>query len=347
MATRRLVGRIYLAAALTAAAACSTGSPATQATTSGASSGNAGAAPSGSESGSGIPQATGASGSGSGALASTSGIPSQSGAASSGGDDAAVQDEAAGQDAGPQDASDSAVVVTASCAGSPHPLCIDFEDSSQYGPSGKGAPWTLPPQNAAVDQSNPAHGRYAMHLSNLTSIPKNGSGNPALYLQTPITGIQDTMWGRFYLSMAPGGPMGHGVIVRADDEHTNWDELGFEYNSYMGDWHTGFGGNPEKYEHMGSIPIPMKTYACVEFYFDGKTPAEPRIWADGVELTFGSVGGPAAAIQAAGKFVTFKIGIVFYHGGSLTVYGDDTPPALTDEWIDDVAVDTTRIGCLL
>jgi hypothetical protein len=346
VATRRLVGRTYLAAALTAAAACSTGSPATQATTSGASSGNAGAAASGSESGSGIPQATGASGSGSGALASTSGIPSQSGAASSGGDDAAVQDEAAGQDAGPQDASDSAV-VTASCAGSPHPLCIDFEDSSQYGPSGKGAPWTLPPQNAAVDQSNPAHGRYAMHLSNLTSIPKNGSGNPALYLQTPITGIQDTMWGRFYLSMAPGGPMGHGVIVRADDEHTNWDELGFEYNSYMGDWHTGFGGNPEKYEHMGSIPIPMKTYACVEFYFDGKTPAEPRIWADGVELTFGSVGGPAAAIQAAGKFVTFKIGIVFYHGGSLTVYGDDTPPALTDEWIDDVAVDTTRIGCLL
>ena len=346
MATRRLVGRTYLAAALTAAAACSTGSPATQATTSGASSGNAGAAASGSESGSGIPQATGASGSGSGALASTSGIPSQSGAASSGGDDAAVQDEAAGQDAGPQDASDSAV-VTASCAGSPHPLCIDFEDSSQYGPSGKGAPWTLPPQNAAVDQSNPAHGRYAMHLSNLTSIPKNGSGNPALYLQTPITGIQDTMWGRFYLSMAPGGPMGHGVIVRADDEHTNWDELGFEYNSYMGDWHTGFGGNPEKYEHMGSIPIPMKTYACVEFYFDGKTPAEPRIWADGVELTFGSVGGPAAAIQAAGKFVTFKIGIVFYHGGSLTVYSDDTPPALTDEWIDDVAVDTTRIGCLL
>jgi hypothetical protein len=293
---------------------------------------------------------TGASGSATGSPASASGASSQSGAASSG-TDAAAPDAVAAQDAGAEDApAPEGAPVTASCAGTTHPLCIDFEDPSQYGPSGpngSGAAWTLPPQNAAVDETNPAHGRYAMHLSNLTSIPKNGSGSPALYLQTPITGIEDTMWGRFYLSMDPGGPMGHGVIVRADDEHTDWDELGFEYNSYMGDWHTGFVGNPEKYEHMGSIPIPKKDYACVEFYFDGKTPAEPRIWADGVELTFGSVGGPAATIQAAGKFVTFKIGIVFYHGGSLTVYGDDTPPALTDEWIDDVAVDTTRIGCLL
>jgi hypothetical protein len=342
-----LLGGTCLVAAF-AATACSANSPTTQASASGAMSSSGGGASGAVSCSAGSGTASSAAGSGAsatGSAASTGGTSSQTGGISSGADAAALE-ASAGQDAGVQDASDGEV-VTASCAGTTHPLCIDFEDASQYGASGTGATWTLPPQNAAVDQTNPAHGRYAMHLSNLTSIPKNGSGNPALYLQTPITGIQDTMWGRFYLSMDPGGPMGHGVIVRTDDEHANWDELGFEYNSYMGDWHTGFVGNPERYEHMGSIPIPMKQYACVEFYFDGKTPAEPRIWADGTELTFGSVGGPASTIQAAGKFVTFKIGIVFYHGGSLTVYGDDTPPALTDEWIDDVAADTTRIGCLL
>jgi hypothetical protein len=44
--------------------------------------------------------------------------------------------------------------------------------------------------------------------------------------------------------------------------------------------------------------------------------------------------------------VSFEIGITLYHGDSLVNYNNDTPPDLTDEWLDDIALDTTRVGCL-
>jgi hypothetical protein len=246
-------------------------------------------------------------------------------------------------------------IVAASCSGGEHPVCIDFEDGRVV------APWTLPASHARVDEGNAAHGRYAMHLFDLHSIPKNGSGQPALYLHTSqMRGIKDVLWGRFYLYMDPGAPVGHGAIVRANDMQTNWHEVGFEANgaapnrgttsspssgAFFGDWHTGVVGNPEKYERSHAT-IAQKQWVCVEFYFDGSTPALPRVWGDGTEVVFDDFGGPAQTVQKAVQFVSFDIGIVFYHGGSLTTYEGDTPPYITDEWLDDIALDVKRIGCL-
>jgi hypothetical protein len=98
---------------------------------------------------------------------------------------------------------------------------------------------------------NAAHGRYALHLSNLKS-------HPSLYLQTPnLPRIHDVLWGRFYLYMNPAAPLGHGDIVRANDMNTNWYEVGFAQpgtlsttnpttGCYLSDWHTGVSGVPEK-----------------------------------------------------------------------------------------------------
>jgi hypothetical protein len=258
----------------------------------------------------------------------------------------------ASDDAAVADAHDAAEeadhgTVTASCAGGTHPVCIDFE-------SGKvDAPWSISGANVKVEEGNAAHGRYALHLSNLTS-------HPILYLQTSkLTGITDQMWGRFYLYMDPAAPVGHGALVRADDVKTNWDEVGFEANgadptrsndrsptpgNYFADWHTGVNGNPEKYMRSKDT-IPQKKWACVEFFFDGATPAVPRVWGDGTEVVFDDIiatPNPQKAVQ----FVDFKIGITFYHGGSTVTYEGNTAPALTDEWLDDIALDTRRIGCL-
>jgi hypothetical protein len=255
-------------------------------------------------------------------------------------DAAAVGDAGGGGEAG------DGAVVTASCTGTTHPVCIDFE-------SGKiDAPWTGPGNDTKVDTGNAAHGRYALHLSNLQT-------HPILYLQTSkLTGITDQMWGRFYLYMDPAAPVGHGALVRADDIKTNWDEVGFEANgadptrandispttgNYFADWHTGVNGNPEKYMRSKDN-IPHKKWACVEFFFDGATPSVPRVWGDGIEVMFDDIiamPNPQKAVQ----FVDFKIGITFYHGGSTVTYEGNTMP-LTDEWIDDIALDTTRIGCL-
>jgi hypothetical protein len=234
--------------------------------------------------------------------------------------------------------------VTASCAGTTHPLCIDFEDGKAD------PPWTLSPStDAAIETGNAAHGRYALHLSNLKS-------HPTLYLQTDkMPNIKDVLWGRFYLSMAPAAPLGHGDIVRANDVNTNWYEVGFAQpgmlnatnpttGCYLTDWHTGVNGVPEKGQPSQFV-IPAAKYACVEFYFDGATPATGQVWSDGVEVQFATP--PATpVVQKAVQFVSFAIGITLYHGDSLVNYNDDTPPDLADEWLDDIALDTTRIGCL-
>jgi hypothetical protein len=251
-----------------------------------------------------------------------------------------ASEASAGEDA--QVASDGGS-VTASCAGTTHPLCIDFEDGKVD------PPWTLSANDTAIETGNAAHGRYALHLSNLKS-------HPSLYLQTTkMPGIKDVLWGRFYLYMEPAAPLGHGDIVRANDVNTNWYEVGFAQpgtvsttnpttGCYLSDWHTGVSGVPEKGQPSQSV-IPAAKYACVEFYFDGATPAVGQVWSDGVEVQLAAP--PATPIvQKAVQFVSFAIGITLYHGDSLVNYNDDTPPDLTDEWLDDIALDTTRIGCL-
>src|SRR5580658_797907 len=305
---------------------------------------------------SGASTGEGSAGSGSGASTGGSGGSAAGTAGSSGGAAPSSDASASGQgytqppsDASEESAGEDAPLgsdggaVTASCAGTTHPLCIDFEDGKVD------PPWTLSANDTAIETGNAAHGRYALHLSNLAS-------HPTLYLQTEeMPRIKDVLWGRFYLYMNPAAPLGHGDIVRANDMNTNWYEVGFAQpgtlnpanpttGCYLSDWHTGVNGTPEKGQPSQFV-IPAAKYACVEFYFDGATPAVGQVWSDGVEVQFAAP--PATpVVQKAVQFVSFAIGITLYHGDSLVNYNNDTPPDLTDEWLDDIALDTTRIGCL-
>jgi hypothetical protein len=224
--------------------------------------------------------------------------------------------------------------VTASCAGANYPLCLDFESGTVD------APWTAPGgANAKVEEMNAAHGRYAMHLSNLHSHPQL-----FLHVAKMPAAIKDVMWGRYYLYMDPGAPSGHGAIVRAFDMQTNWYEVGFEHNAYLANWHVLPAGVPEKYMRS-KFTIPQKAWACVEFVFDGATPNMAKVWSDGTEVMFDDIA-TTPTIMKAVQFTTFDIGIVFYHGTSLTVYDGNDAPYITDMWLDDIALDTKRIGCL-
>jgi hypothetical protein len=119
--------------------------------------------------------------------------------------------------------------------------------------------------------------------------------------------------------------------------------------------------------YMRSVPaIPGDRWVCIEFQFDGAAPALPRVWSDGAEVQFPPerVAGtdpienyaPPTLVKA-GQFKSFQIGIEFYHGTSLVScpmyppfqcpsYNNDAPPTVSDVWIDDVALDTRRVGCL-
>jgi hypothetical protein len=125
---------------------------------------------------------------------------------------------------------------------------------------------------------------------------------------------------------------------------TNWYEVGFEHNAYLGNWHVLPRGVPEKYMRSKFV-IPKATWACVEFTFDGATPDMAKVWSDGTQVMFDDIA-TTPTIMKAVQFTSFDIGIVFYHGTSLTVYDGNDAPYITDMWLDDIAVDTKRIGCL-
>ncbi len=240
------------------------------------------------------------------------------------------------------------------CAASAHPVCVDFE-------SGKlDAGWSLGSNNSAgtsakVESGQAAHGMYALHLTGFHM------GTSTLIHTTQLGDIKDVMWGRYYLYMDPGAPTGHGGMVRAFDVAKDWYELGFEYNSFLGNWHPATpnaGGWIERAMRTHDT-ITGKSWVCVEFQFDGAKPEVAQIWYDGKQVSYYSVisycekgNGPGSGCEVtltqANQFASFDIGVEFYHGTSLApdMWSGDGPPTITDAFIDDLALDTERIGCL-
>jgi hypothetical protein len=238
-----------------------------------------------------------------------------------------------------------------SCAGGERPICLDFEQGNVP------PPWTAPVNpNFHIDTARAAHGRYAMHIGNLMT-------KPSLNLRTTaLNGIKDVVWGRFYLYVSPGAPWGHGALVKVYDNAGNSYEVGFESNSFVGLWQAS---NGREYYTRSRVPIPGDRWVCVEFQYDGATPALQKIWSDGVlvpfppELTAGTDPiqkyAPPTLVRA-GQFSRMQIGVEFFHGSSLVScpkyppfecpsYNNDQPPTITDVWIDDIAADNKRVGC--
>jgi hypothetical protein len=234
------------------------------------------------------------------------------------------------------------VDVAASCTGTSHPVCLDFE-------SGKlDAPWHTSVNSkitAQVESGKAAHGKFAIHFSNFAMQTSQ------FITTTQLDGLKDVMWGRFYLYMEPGAPSGHGALIRLFDQGANWYELGFEYNSYLGNWHPNGTTGIEKAMRSHNL-IPKAQWACVEFLFDGAKPDVAQIWTDGEQVSYYSVidycnvSGCSIALSKAVQWKTFDIGVAFFHGTSLSVWAGDDPPVTTDVWIDDIALDTKRVGCL-
>jgi hypothetical protein len=273
----------------------------------------------GGASGGGMTASGGASGGG------TSG--GDSGGATSGGVSAnggSSGDPAAGGSGGAAGSSGGGggLVAAPGCAQSTHPVCMDFETLPD-------AKWTGIGTN--VQTGHAAHGNAAFH------------GPPGSSISTTSLGtITNTVWGRFYLRMTPKAPVGHGDLVMLFDQpgtKGNWYEVGYEFNALQGNWH-GNGG--EKY--MRTKMLLPDQWVCVEFFADGANAAPIQMWMDGVQIVYSDVAS-TPTISKTVKFANFTIGLTPYHGLSTINYEGNVMP-MTDMWIDDIALDTQRIGCL-
>jgi hypothetical protein len=230
----------------------------------------------------------------------------------------------AGTVAGTAGQGGSSTGVPAGCANDPHPICLDFE-------SGIDAKWTGGTEGA-VSMQDKAHGMYSYHAY-------KGAG---VLTTTQFGTISNVMWGRFYLRMTPGAPGGHGNIVGAY-EGGDWYELGWQFNGLMGVWHFSNGENP-----LRSRPEIVDQWYCVELLFDGTKTEMPRWWVDGVEVEY-YMGEPNnQKPHLIEQFDELTVGFTTYAGLGLAKepYGNNNPPVLTDMWLDDIAFDVQRIGCI-
>lgn len=233
----------------------------------------------------------------------------------------------------------------AGCAADPHPLCIDFESGIDT------TMWKGGTTNSIVTTDH-AHGTHAYQLYSCADNPPpvdgakcNSAMSAGKLVSLSVGPIGNQIWGRFYVHFTPGAPGGHGNIVAAFDQPTqNWYEMGWQFDGMMGVWHGGGGETP-----LRSMPYIVDKWYCIETYFDGEAAAMPKWWIDGVEAAYYKPGG-GPTVQKTTKFDRVEVGFTPYAGLGIRQpdgVGDQTEKrTLTGMWIDDVAFDTKRIGCI-
>jgi hypothetical protein len=252
-------------------------------------------------------------------------------------DAGATRDAAFGEVAGP--------VTTAGCAGKNYPLCLDFENGIDT------TVWTGG-NAAAIETTEVAHGTHAYHLYS------DNKANPtAGVLTTAKLGtLKDQIWGRFYLHFKPGAPGGHGNLVAAsdgiwanDNYNGNWYEIGWQFDGIMGVFHPATGGE----RPLRSKPYIVDQWYCIELFFDGTQKGSPRWWIDGAEAQYytpNSTTNPTTpATVLIPQFKSITVGWKPYAGLGLMLPDQKTiidTRVLNDAWLDDVAFDTQRIGCI-
>jgi hypothetical protein len=107
------------------------------------------------------------------------------------------------------------------------------------------------------------------------------------------------------------------------------------------DSYSGNGPGSDCWRHADKVVIPVGTWSCVEWQFEGATNTM-RLWLDGVAVPTltntgvgqGCVNQPASYTWTAPRFDRLDLGWESYQQDSARTL-----------WIDDVAVGTTKLGC--
>jgi len=322
----------------------------------------------------GVAGTTGAAGSAAGASGGAGAGAAGAGAAGTTGAGGSSADGGAGSGGGNKDGSSGVLgdgpTTTAGCANHNYQLCIDFENGIDTNVWSGGTP------NAIVSDQF-AHGGHSYHLYTTGTGAKGGR-----LLSKTVGTIKNQVWARFYIHFSPGAPGGHGNIVAAYDQSGTWYEMGYQFDGMMGVWHGGGGEHPrrslpyivdqwycveayfdgaaaamprwwidgteasywEPIESCGTpmVTCPNETYTCANNQIACDTTGTAKPVQRVVEA------GPTPSVST--QFTRMEAGFSPYAGLQIVQpnnVGDQTDKrVLTDLWIDDIAFDTQRIGCI-
>ena len=226
-------------------------------------------------------------------------------------------------------------------------LCDDFEsgtiDSSIWEAHSSG---TMP----TIDGTRAARGSRALHV--------RGANNGFAYIleRKTFPVPNDTYYGRMFvwLSLLPTAPdwahwnlveaagTGTPAVVRVGGQWNPFTQKSLfgqgSDNGPTGDW-TNLDGDPA----AAPVPVPVQSWVCLEWMHNGAA-NETRFYWDATEhpslhATGTMHGGDQGQVYDLPSFTSVWVGWWFYQGNTLN--------QTFDVWIDEVAIDKERIGCVL
>ena len=167
------------------------------------------------------------------------------------------------------------------------------------------------------------HGGFAAHahLSNA------GGGFANIRTKTPFPKLAGDLWGRAYVLQTVDATVGHNALVKMESSGAGVLEVGQSQGKVQLTFYPPTGENPAGY----ATSIPEAAWTCLEWHM-AKTAPQIELFADGVSLATYTYGG-AATIPS---FTAIKLGLETHSSNTST----------DDVYIDDVALDGARIGCL-
>ncbi len=209
------------------------------------------------------------------------------------------------------------------CAAANYALCDDFEGVA---PGGAGSAWTFQTNGGymiALDKTQAHSGQNSVHAT------KNTAGGGFAYMLETKTFTATDFWGRAWIRfMAPGGG-DHEVFAGIVDQ-TPFSQNG-EMMRFLNDMGGGtLAMNIRSTDAVADsmMQIPMGMWNCYEWH---QTPTAADLYIDG-KMIATAMGGQWTGLKAT--FKAMVLGVESYSAGQ---------PA--DVWFDDVAVNTTQIGC--
>jgi hypothetical protein len=235
-------------------------------------------------------------------------------------------------DAGPGDAGST----PASCT---HAFCEDFESAAL-----NASVWTRKETSQGnsiqVQSAQKAHGKYAAQFH-----AKGGSSYSMMFLEKLPAALQKHYFGRlyYYTTGFPTESGGHTAYITSSNTLSGFpdNDHHLELASYFGSdasWQMTYwqGDGPEYIGSGGQIP--KAQWFCLEWEFND-APDQIAVWVDGDGSTrgasFRNINNHASDLL--GKMTTLGLGFRTWHPKGA--------PDI-DIYIDDIALDSTRVGCL-
>ena len=232
------------------------------------------------------------------------------------------------------------------CAQADVLLCEDFEGASL-----DQSTWSIVGTAPVLDDLQAARGSKALHIT------RTGSGASYLRATKSFPLANNTYYGRMfvYFKSLPSPPAlsyAHWTIAAASGTGTsgeiriggqlfsgkNWFGVGTDSQGSptgTGDW-----TNSDRDPNDDPRAVPLNEWICLEWMHQGNT-NETRFYWDGVEhpslYTSSTVHGGNNQPYILPTFRELWIGWDLYQGSAQTF----------EMWIDEVAIDTRRIGCVL